>query len=261
MPIIKAALAFKTQEEFFLKLIDTHAHLDEISDLDGAIRRAKDSGLQAIVGVGSGFQSNEKIMHLTAQYPNYVLPALGLHPWRLEREDPGKSFSFIETNLSKCIALGEIGLDFAIQTPREQQREVLRGLLKIARGRNMPVLLHARRAWTETLELLVEQGISKAVFHWYSGPPDVLKRILDQGYLISATPAAMYSDRHRQALKEAPLERILLETDAPEVYQGKVSEPKDLAASLQAVSDLKGGRRDRIAAQVLQNTLDFFSLP
>jgi TatD DNase family protein len=244
-----------------LKLIDTHAHLDEIADLEGAIRRAKESGVQAIVGVGSDLQSNEKILHLTAQYPNYVFPALGLHPWRLEGEDLQESFSFIEGNLSKCLALGEIGLDFAIRTPREAQREVLRALLRIARGEAKPVLLHARRAWAETLELLVEQGISKAVFHWYSGPTDVLKQILEQGYLISATPAAMHSDRHRQALKEAPLERILLETDAPEVYQGKASEPKDLAASLQAVSELKEERMEKIAAQVLKNTLNFFSLP
>jgi TatD DNase family protein len=258
---MKPAFVFKTPEEAFLKLIDTHAHLDEIADLRGAILRAKDSGVQAIVGVGSDLQSNEKILHLTAQYPDYVLPALGLHPWRLEGEDLEKSFSFIEGNLSPCIALGEIGLDFAIHTPKEKQREVLKVLLHIARQKNKPVLLHARRAWAETLELLVEQGIPKAVFHWYSGPTDVLKQILEQGYLISATPAAMHSDRHRQALRAAPLERILLETDAPEVYQGKASEPKDLTASLQAVSELKGERMERIAAQALKNTLNFFSLP
>jgi TatD DNase family protein len=243
-----------------LKLIDTHAHLDEMIDIDGAIQRAKDSGIQAIVGVGSDLQSNEKILHLAARYPKYVFPALGLHPWRLEREDLAKSFSFIEANLSPCIALGEIGLDFAIQTRREHQEEVLKKLLKIARRQNKPVLLHARRAWPEALKLLVEHEIPKAVFHWYSGPVDVLKKVLEHGYLISATPAAVYSDRHRQALKEAPLDRILLETDAPEVYRGKASEPKDLLVSLQAVSDLKEKRLEEIAEHILQNTQNIFNL-
>jgi TatD DNase family protein len=148
-----------------LKLIDTHAHLDEIADIEGAILRAQDAGVQAVVGVGSDLPSNEKILHLSERYPNYVLPALGLHPWRLEREDLTRSFSFIETNLSKCVAMGEIGLDFAIQTPREQQRKILKGLLDIARRQNKPVLLHARRAWAEVLQLLFGCGIPKAVFH------------------------------------------------------------------------------------------------
>ena len=243
-----------------MKLIDTHAHLDEMIDIDGAIQRAKDSGIQAIVGVGSDLQSNEKILHLAARYPKYVFPALGLHPWRLEREDLAKSFSFIEANLSPCIALGEVGLDLAIQTPRERQAEVFKELLNIARRQKKPVLLHARRAWAEALELLIENGISRAVFHWYSGPIDILKRILKNGYLISATPAALYSDRHRQALKETPLDRILLETDAPEVYRGKASEPKDLVASLQALSTLKGESAEGITGQVLQNTIKFFNI-
>jgi TatD DNase family protein len=242
-----------------LGLIDTHAHLDEIIDIDGAIQRARESGVQAIVGVGSDLQSNEKILHLATRYPKYVFPALGLHPWRLEREDLARSFSFIEENLSLCIALGEIGLDFAIQTRREQQAEVFQNLLKIGRRQNKPILLHARRAWPEALQLLVEYGISKAVFHWYSGPIDILKKILDHGYLISATPAAVYSDRHRQALKETPLDRILIETDAPEVYRGETSEPKDLRASLQAVIELKGEKREETAERILQNTRNFFS--
>ncbi len=130
-----------------MRLIDTHAHLDEIPDIDGAIQRARDSGVKAIVGVGSDLQSNKKILHLAARYPKFVFPALGLHPWRLERENQGKTLLFIDENLPSCIALGEIGLDFAIETPRFHQEEVLRNLLKIARMKNKPVLLHARRAW------------------------------------------------------------------------------------------------------------------
>jgi len=243
-----------------MKLFDTHAHVEEIQDIRGALSRARENGVGAIAGVGSDFFSNQKILSLSAQYPNFILPAIGIHPWRLDRGHVEETLSFIEDNLSRCLAIGEIGLDFAIPTPREDQGKVLQKILAIASRGNKPVLLHARRAWGEVLEQLEISGIERAVFHWYSGPLNVLKRILDRGYFISATPAAAYSTRHRQALKEVPLRQILLETDAPEEYQGKVSEPKDLILSLQAVCELKGKGDEEVAAIVWENSLKFFGL-
>jgi TatD DNase family protein len=243
-----------------MKLIDTHAHLDEIEDIRGALDRAKEKGVKAIVGVGSSLDSNKKILMLATQYPGYVFPALGLHPWRLEGEDPEQSLSFIEENIDICVALGEVGLDFAIQTPRDRQEEIFRRLLIVASRANKPVLLHARRAWAEAFDMLKACGIQSAIFHWFSGPTDVLKNILAAGYFISVTPAAVYSERHRQALQEAPVSRIFLETDAPEIYRGKASEPRDLVTSLQALSELKGLETEEIADLIWGNTLKFFKL-
>ena len=86
--------------------------------------------------------------------------------------------------------------------------------------------------------------MKKAIFHWYTGPINVLRDILDQGYLISATPAAEYHDEHRQAIKETPLQSLVLETDSPVIYRqgsnpGYKSEPADVARTLQAVAILK----------------------
>jgi len=243
-----------------MRLIDTHAHVEEIQDIAGALLRAKQSGVRAVVGVGSDFAANQKILALAVRHPNIILPALGLHPWRLDREDLEISLAFLEKNLPRCLALGEVGLDFAVSTPREKQAEVFQRLLTMAARERKPVLLHARRAWAEALELLDKFEIRRAVFHWYSGPPDVLERILARGYFISATPAAEYSARHREALKEAPLSRILLETDAPEKYRGKLSEPADLTRSLIAVSGLKGIPPEEAAAAVWKNSLEFFGI-
>lgn len=243
-----------------MKLMDTHAHVEEIPDIEAALLRARQSEVRAIVGVGSDFASNQKILALAARHPNFILPALGLHPWRLEHEDVETSFAFLEKHLPPCLALGEVGLDFAIATPRERQEKALKRLLTLASRQRKPVLIHARRAWAEALDLLGQVGIQKAVFHWYSGPIDVLKGILDRGYFISATPAAEYSDRHRQALQEAPLTKILLETDAPEEYRGRPSEPKDLSRSLLAVSELKGKTPEEVAVVVWKNSLDFFGI-
>ena len=243
-----------------MKLIDTHAHLDEIPDLEGALNRAQDAGVQAVVGVGADRASNQRILRAADRFPNFVLPAVGLHPWRLDGADLEANIEFIEKELPGCVALGEVGLDFAIQTPRERQEDILRRLLAIALRENKPVLLHARRAWAEALRLLKEIPVEKAIFHWYSGPPDVLQEVFAQGYLISATPAAAYSARHRQALLAAPWSRLVLETDAPEVYQGDPSEPRDLLKSLQAVSELKHQPPEEAAIRCFQNTIAFFHL-
>lgn len=244
-----------------MKLIDTHAHLDAIPDLEGALNRARDAGVRAVVGVGTDRASNEKILRAADRFPEIVLPAVGLHPWRLDGADLEASIDFIEKEIPRCAALGEVGLDFALETPREKQEETLRRLLAVASREKKPVLLHARRAWAEALEILKTAAVERAIFHWYSGPPGVLREIFARGYLISATPAASYSARHRQALLATPLSHLVLETDAPEVYEGKPSEPRDLLKSLQAVGELKHKPPEEVALQSWQNSAIFFRLP
>jgi TatD DNase family protein len=249
-----------TRERRELDLIDTHAHLDEIEDLSGAVERAREVGIRAVVAVGSDLRSNEKILEAAGKFPGFVLPALGLHPWRLTKDDVEANFRLMEPEIPKCVAIGEVGLDFAIDTPREIQEEVFSRILAMAARLKKPVLLHARRAWEETLVLVKHHQIEKAVFHWYSGPGNVLERIVNSGYFISATPAAAYSERHRQAIRSTSLKRLLLETDAPESYRGKRSEPRDLLTSLAAVSDLQGRTREEVGAETSRNARAFFKL-
>lgn len=244
-----------------MKLIDTHAHLDEVPDLEGALKRAQDAGVQAIVGVGTNLASNEKILQLADRFPNFVFPAVGLHPWRLDGVDLEANARFIEKELSRCVALGEVGLDFAIKTPREKQEEVLQRLLSLAFREGKPALLHARRAWSEALQLVKSFPLKRAIFHWYSGPLEVLQEIFEQGYFISATPAAAYSERHRAAIEAAPVSRLVLETDAPEVYRGVPSEPRDLRKTLLSVSEVKGMNGEELARHTYHNTIDFFQVP
>lgn len=242
-------------------MIDTHAHLDEIQDLEGALDRAREAGVRAIVAVGTDLASNEKIMELAGQFPGFIFPAVGLHPWRLAEADLEANFRFVEKELSRCLALGEVGLDFAIQTPRERQQEVLQRLVAFAAREKKPILLHARRAWAEVLRVLQSLAVEKAIFHWYSGPVEVLEQVLAKGYFISATPAAAYSERHRKAIQAAPLTQLLLETDCPEVYRGRRSEPKDILTTLRSVGEIKGQPFEEIAAQTFLNTVKFFQLP
>lgn len=243
-----------------LNLIDTHAHLDKIKDIEGALSRAQKVGVRAIVGVGADLVSNEKILTLAGRYPGLIYPALGLHPGRLNSDDLEANFSLIKRELPQCLALGEIGLDFALETPQDHQREIFGRLLEIAVKEKKPILLHARRAWAAVLNLVKTFQVEKAVFHWYSGPAEILKAIFEMGYYISATPAAAYSERHRRAIQATPPDRLLLETDAPEVYQGRPSEPKDLMNTLHAVNDLLSLEPEKIAEQTFGNAQNFFQL-
>ena len=101
-------------------------------------------------------------------------------------------------------------------------------------------------------------GVERAVFHWYSGPLDILEEIIHKGYYISATPALAYSRFHQAAVQKAPLERILIETDSPVEYQGKKSEPANLIDTLKSLSLLKGMPLQKVADITTDNARQFF---
>ncbi|MDY7031703.1 MAG: TatD family hydrolase [Thermodesulfobacteriota bacterium] len=255
------------EKDFFEGLIDTHTHLEEVDDMSGAIERAEEAGIAHIIAVGSNHESNKRILEISGKYgKTQIHAAFGLHPWGLDASEVDSTLCFIEENMKKAIAVGEVGLDFWSKEARKDskrrdlQKEVFKRLLHLSKQYNKPVLIHARGAWEECFYLTRDAKISKAVFHWYSGPLEVLESILNSGYLISATPAAEYSEKHQRAIMKTPLERILIETDAPVEYQGKRSEPADLLRSLDAVSKLKGVQRETVADITTRNGLNFFDL-
>ncbi|NWF77699.1 MAG: TatD family hydrolase [Chloroflexi bacterium] len=252
------------------KLIDTHAHLDELENLDLKLERVEKAGLIAIVAVGSNRQSNIKTLEISQKYPHFVYPALGLHPWELASlgtTEIDDNLRFIEQDIASAVAVGEIGLDYDKRVlkgvSKELQKEVLGQLLDIARRYAKPAIIHSRYAWKDALQMVQDAGVDKAVFHWFTGFSSVLKDTIDSGYFISATPAAEYHEEHRRAIREAPLQILFLETDCPVSYGRETryeSQPADIVRSLHAVSQLKGIAEAEIANKTTKNAIDFFSL-
>jgi TatD DNase family protein len=238
--------------------IDTHVHLDMMPDPDQAVFRARDNGLDAIVAVGMDLESNRRTLELAAKHPDMVRPALGAHPWNIRETDWLDNLAFLKKELPRAVALGEVGLDYKVKVDKKLQQKVLGELLDLAAGLNKPVLLHSRFSQKRCLQMLRDARIAKAVFHWYSGPLDMLDQILNAGYHVSATPALAYSPPHQAALRHAPLDRILVETDAPEEYQGKLSEPSDVLTTIALLADLKNQPRRDILIATTQNALKFF---
>ena len=221
-------------------MIDTHAHLNEIEDIDRAILRAEEVGIKGIVAVGMDMLSNQRTLDLASKFPEMVYPAIGYHPWSINQETKEQNLKFIERNLSTCIALGEVGIDYKTKVKKSLQWEIFSSLLSIALRHKRPVIVHSRFSHKRSHEMVLNAGIEKAVFHWYSGPLEILAKIIDQGYYVSATPALAYSPPHQAAMRAAPLERILVETDSPVEYEGRISEPAHLMITLEELSRLKG---------------------
>ena len=251
-------------------LVDTHAHLDEVEDCDSVIGRARLAGVAAIIAVGQELSSNIKTLELSEDYQGFVYPALGLHPWAIGSLDMAQieeNINFISNNLHRAVALGEVGLDYDKRvlkgTAKEKQKEVLRQLLALALRHDKAVSLHSRYAWKDALEEVKTAGITRLVFHWYTGFSSTLAELIEAGYYISATPAAEYHDEHRRAVREVPVERLLLETDCPVHYgreQRYRSQPSDVVRSLGAAAQIKNMGETDLADITTANAALLFAI-
>jgi TatD DNase family protein len=251
------------------QIIDTHAHLDEIENLASVIAQAKKAGVIAVIAVGQDLASNSKTLEIAASYTGFVYPALGYHPWSIVETELDANLEFIRSNIDKAMAVGEVGLDYHKRVrevvDKELQKRVLAEVLKIARKHDKPAIIHSRYAWRDAFDIVKGAGLSKAVFHWYTGTSSVLRDIIDSGYYLSVTPGVEYHGEHRRAVKEAPLEQLLLETDSPVTYaRGREGEfkatPADAARSLKGAAALRGLSEGELAKATTENARGLFGI-
>jgi TatD DNase family protein len=243
-----------------LNLIDAHVHLDMIRPVEPAIANARAAGISVIVAVGMDIFSNRKTLELSRQFPGMVYPALGYHPWNIKEEEIDKTLAFLDEHLKNAVALGEVGLDYKVKVKKEVQHRVFESVLDLAEKYGTPVNVHSRYSYERTHAMVTAAHIPKAVFHWYSGPMEVLDKIIADGYCVSATPALAYSYHHREAMIRAPLSNILIETDAPVEFNGKPSEPATLVETLHELARLKEMPVSEIAQITSENSRKFYAL-
>lgn len=240
--------------------IDGHAHLDAMPDYQAAVAEARAAGILGIVAVGMDLTSNEKILQIAAENDDIVFPALGYHPWSIRAADVEVTLAFLEEHLDGAVAIGEVGLDFRSGPDRDVQEAVFTAVLAMARRYDKPLILHGLHAYERLFAEVCRAGVAKAVFHWYADSPALLAEILAAGHFISATPALAYSEPHRAAIRQAPLERILLETDCPVAYRGVLSRPRDVLITLQEVARIKGLEAAEVARTTVATTFGLFGM-
>jgi TatD DNase family protein len=242
-------------------LIDGHAHLNELGTLEKDLTVARLAGVKAIIGVGMDLASNRRILAIAQEHPGFVFPAIGYHPWEIRKPEVEETLAFLEENIERCVALGEVGLDYKARVKKNFQREVFREIITLSVRYKKILILHCRYSHQRVFSMLTEGGVEKAVFHWYTGTIELLWDIISAGYYISATPALEYSPPLQEAVRSAPLERILIETDCPVEYQGRESRPADVIITLREVARIRGMTMEEVAEITSNNAKELYGLP
>lgn len=267
-----------------MRIIDTHTHLYDAPDIGQVLRDSAAAGVSDVVALGVDLPSNKRHIEIACVGACHGVPsiidggirihlALGLHPGNIKSDEIEPYFSFLRDHLNvgvgpcarpdKIVAIGEVGLDFMYKWVRQdeakknEQRLVFQRHLEMAKEFDLPIVIHCRGAWRECLKMTITSGVKKAVFHWYSGPMDVLKDILDAGYLISESVALEYSPDARKAAEYAPMDRIMVETDTP--VRGWA--PKDVWRTFRTLCAIKGLEEEKALDQVNVNARAFFNIP
>jgi TatD DNase family protein len=252
-------------------LIDSHAHLEMREfdhDRDEVVRRAKEAGVDCIVTVGTNLRDCRKAVAIAAQYES-VYAALGVHPHDVKGIDE-KTYDAISRLISqpKVVAYGEIGLDFfRNRSPRDVQIRCFGEQLEMADEFDMPVIIHDRDAHAETLKMLgAWKGKKGGVVHCFSGDAAMAKKCLDMGFYISIPGPVTYSKAEKllEVVRQIPLERLLVETDAPyltpQPHRGKRNEPAYVVHTAKRISDIKGLTLAEVGATTSQNARVVFGI-
>ncbi|MFO8034157.1 MAG: TatD family hydrolase [Candidatus Bipolaricaulota bacterium] len=216
-----------------MRLIDSHAHLDfpQYKEDRAALLDEMSAQRVAVVNVGADLASSRNSVELARAHP-HVLAACGVHPHDAKDYVPGVEAELEELLRGEAVAVGECGLDFYRDlSPREAQGRAFRAQLRLARRLDLPVILHERDAWAEFLEVLKEEGPVRGVVHAFSGDTATARQVLELGLYIGIGGPLTYpkNTRLREAVGAIPLDRLLVETDAPflppQPFRGKRNDP------------------------------------
>ena len=253
-------------------LVDTHCHLhfDAFDpDREEVIKGAREFGVKYLVNVGTNPATNAAAHELASKH-DFILSAAGLHPHHShEVSDEAMEELKIFVKDNKPRAIGEIGLDyFKSQADPQTQKKAFVKMLHVAMENNLPVIIHSRDAFKDTLEIIKAEtkGQLRGVMHCFSYDEACLKEILDIGFLVSFTCNLTF--KNTTALLDvacrAPLDRIMLETDspylAPQIYRGKRNEPSCLVNLAQFFSERRGISQIKLEDATSKTAIDFFKI-
>ena len=263
-------------------LIDTHCHLtfDDLAPRVGAVlERARDAGVTRVVNVATTLDEARAGLDLLTEFPNVYLVA-GIHPHEAGKctSDDLEALAALhggqwqtDADRRRIVGIGETGLDFHYDfAPPNRQEAVFLAHLELACELQRPVVVHARQAEQRVCDILADypQLDGRVVFHCYSQGSAVARRILDLGCRLSFTGVVTFKNAEtvRESARYAPLERIMVETDAPYLSPEPVrkifpNEPGFVAHTARFMAELRGESFEVFAAATTANAIEFFGLP
>lgn len=250
-----------------MRIIDSHAHYDDSSfdaDREDVLRELFSGEICKIVNIGCSVKSSYSSVKLAEEYAG-IYAAVGLHPDAADEIDRIGEIRSLCGN-KKVVAVGEIGLDYHYEEhSRDIQKKAFEEQLKLAAELDMPVVIHSRDAWEDTMELLRKYR-PKGVMHCFSGSAEIAREIVTMGMYVGFTGVVTFKNAKKalKALEAVPLDRLLVETDcpymAPEPNRGKRNYSGYLPYTVAAMAAVKGISPDEMAEITAENAERLFGI-
>ena len=265
---------------------DAHTHVNFIAfkdDMAEAIARAADAGV-AMNTVGTQLDTSKEAVAIAEKYEN-VYATIGLHPihtgksYHDEKElgEGGKAFTSRGEDFdaakyeelarsSKVIAIGECGLDYfrLEENTKKMQEEAFVQQIELANKLQKPLMLHIRNAYDDALAILKREAKVKGDVHFFAGDWNVAKQFLDLGFTLSFTGVITFTHDYDEVIKNAPLDMLLSETDAPYVspvpYRGKRNEPAYVIEVVKKIAEIRGESLETVTDKIMKNARRVFNL-
>lgn len=255
-----------------MKLFDTHCHFDfDVFQKDFAHQQqlAAKQGVSRIIIPSVGPQNWSRIGELSHQYSSLYF-ALGFHPYFLQpdfEQSLPQLVQYLEQRNRQCVAIGECGLDFAIDVPAERQEKALNIQFELARRFDLPVIIHSRKAHNRLIQLVKVAHLPRGgVLHAFSGSYQQAMEWIKLGFFIGVGGTITYprANKTRDAVQKLPIDKLVIETDAPDMpilgYQGEPNHPEKLIHVLNELAILRSCKKQSIASQLWINSNFAFSI-
>lgn len=252
-------------------LVDSHCHLDypEFSDIAEVSRRAGEAGVGAMLTIGTELSRFPNVLAVAEQQDN-IYCTVGVHPHEAGKGDMVPLDELLKlAEHPKVVGFGETGLDFFYDhSPRDEQRESFRIHIEAARRMQLPLVVHTRDAEDDTLEILsdeMQKGAFPGLIHCFSASAEFAQKALEMGLYISISGIVTFkkADALRDAIKGVPLDRLLVETDAPYLapipFRGKPNEPAYVRHTAQKLVEILDIPMDQLERATTENFYRLFT--
>lgn len=245
-----------------VKYVDAHTHLAGFTDQE--VERIVSAGILTFA-VAYDLPSIERVLYLARKYPN-VVPFVGVHPWELSPSkisdrELERVIEYVKQRAREAFGLGEVGLDMRFCSDYfDRLVRVFERLAEIAAEMNLAMNVHALDAWNMALRIVTNAGVKKVIFHWYSGPIDVLREIEAQGYYITINPCVTFQQKHGVVLKYANIDNVLTESDGPYEYRGVKLHPNMIPGLIEHIARVKGMDIEETRKIIVRNAYRFLGL-
>lgn len=251
-------------------LIDIHAHLDHqllIGKIGEIIGRAKNAGIRRIITNGINPETNRISLGLSKKY-GIVECAMGLYPRNILKKDIEKGsyplkhvdfdvdeeIEFIRKNKKSIAAIGEVGLDFS-DSENKEQIEDFGKIIRLAEELEKPIIVHSRKAEQKCIEMLESSDLKKVVMHCFCGKKSLVKRIVDNGWFLTAPTIVVRSQQFQEIAKNTPISQLFCETDSPYLspFKEQMNEPAYVIESYNKIAEIKNMDLSEVINNIYMN--------